>query len=68
MMKILEKLFKGDDEKYIARLRPQVKEINELEEEAKELQDEDFAKETQEFKERLVKGESLKDILPEAFA
>ena len=67
-MKILEKLFKGDSEKYIKKLAPQVKEINDVEEEAKELQDEDFIKETQEFKKRLIKGESLEDILPEAFA
>ena len=67
-MKILDKLFKGDSEKYIEKLGPQTKEINELEKEAKELKDEDFAKETKEFKERLFKGESLEDILPEAFA
>ncbi|MCH7552049.1 preprotein translocase subunit SecA [Patescibacteria group bacterium] len=67
-MKILEKLFKGDSEKYIKKLAPQVKEINDVEEKAKELQDEDFIKETQAFKKRLIKGESLEDILPEAFA
>lgn len=67
-MKILDKFFKGDSEKYIAKLGPQTKEINELEKEAKELTDEDFTKETKEFKERLAKGDSLEDILPEAFA
>ncbi|MCH8244585.1 preprotein translocase subunit SecA [Patescibacteria group bacterium] len=68
MMNIFDKLFKGDNEKYIEKLRPQMQEVNELEEEAKELKDEDFAKETKEFKERLLKGETLEDILPEAFA
>ncbi|MCH7552194.1 preprotein translocase subunit SecA, partial [Patescibacteria group bacterium] len=67
-MNIFDKLFKGDNEKYIEKLRPLVKEINELEEEAKAFTDEDFAKETKEFKERLLKGETLEDILPEAFA
>ena len=67
-MKILDKLFKGDNEKYIKRLAPLIQEINELEKEVQELADEDFAKETMEFKERLAEGESLQDILPEAFA
>ncbi|MDA1337463.1 MAG: preprotein translocase subunit SecA [bacterium] len=67
-MKIFGKLFRGDSEKYIEKLTPQVKEVNELEEDAKELGDEDFAKETQELKERLLKGETLEDVLPEAFS
>ena len=67
-MKIFEKLFGGDDDKYIGKLAPQVQEVNELENEVKELKNEDFTQETKEFKERLLKGESLDDILPEAFS
>lgn len=42
--------------------------INALEADISKLSNEDFPKKTQEFKDRLEKGESLEDILPEAFA
>ncbi len=52
----------------ISRISKTVEKINSLEAEAKRLKDSDFAKKTQEFKNRITKGESLEDILPEAFA
>src|SRR3990167_502465 len=42
--------------------------INTLEADISKLGDEGFSQKTQEFRERLSKGESLDDILPEAFA
>jgi preprotein translocase subunit SecA len=45
-----------------------VAKINELEADVSKLKDSDFPVKTQEFRDRLAKGESLDDILPEAFA
>ncbi|GAB1265030.1 preprotein translocase subunit SecA [Aurantivibrio infirmus] len=45
-----------------------VKRINELEESIKKLSDEELKQKTSEFKQRLADGESLNDLLPEAFA
>lgn len=52
----------------VDRLRKIVDEINSFDSKIKNLKDEDFAKKTAEFKKRLEKGETLEDILPEAFA
>ncbi|SHG53905.1 protein translocase subunit secA [Thermosyntropha lipolytica DSM 11003] len=57
-----------DNEKEIKKLSKTVYKINALEPEFKRLRDEDFPGKTQEFKQRIEKGESLNDILPEAFA
>ncbi|MGC9099687.1 MAG: preprotein translocase subunit SecA [Caldisericum sp.] len=45
-----------------------VKKINEIEEDISSLQNEDLAKKTYEFKERLARGETTSDLLVEAFA
>lgn len=45
-----------------------VKKINEIEEDISSLQNEDLAKKTYEFKERLTRGETTSDLLVEAFA
>ena len=54
----------------LKKLRPIVAEINRIEAEyqKKNLSDEDFPRMTAEFKKRVAEGESLDDILPEAFA
>lgn len=57
-----------DNEKEIKKISRIVDRINLLEPDFKKLKDEEFPQKTQEFKERLSKGESLDDILPEAFA
>ncbi len=67
-MKFLEKLFKSESEKMVQKLRPIVAQINALEESLKSLTDESLKAKTLEFKDRLAKGETLDDILPEAFA
>jgi len=54
--------------KEIAKLRPLVEKINSLEPGIKKLKDKDFPKKTESFKERIAKGETLDDLLPEAFA
>ena len=61
------KLF-DSNEKEINRLKPLVEEINDLEPEFQKLSDDELKAETPAFKERLSKGETLDDLLPEAFA
>jgi preprotein translocase subunit SecA len=50
------------------RLEKVVVKINSFEEKTKKLKDSDFKKKTEEFKKRLEKGETLEEILPEAYA
>lgn len=61
-------LFKSYSEKEVKRIRPIVNKINSLEEEISKLSDKELREKTNEFKERLANGETLDDILPEAFA
>ena len=61
-------LFKSYSEKEVKRVRPLVKKINELEPDMQKLSDKDLRAKTDEFKGRLKKGETLDDLLPEAFA
>lgn len=63
----LTKLF-DSNEKEIKRFEPLVNDINALDSAMKKLKDKDFAKKTEEFKERIQDGESLDSIMPEAFA
>lgn len=66
-MGIFSKIF-GSNQKEIKKLEPLLEKINSWEERMKKLSDSDLATKTQEFKDRISKGESLDDILPEAFA
>jgi preprotein translocase subunit SecA len=52
----------------VERLKKTVEKINSFESKIKKLKDSDFKKKTEEFKKRLEKGETLEDLLPEAFA
>lgn len=63
------KLLLGDpNARKLKKYDPYIKEINLLEEDIKPLSDEQLKGKTVEFKQRLAKGETLDDILPEAFA
>ena len=67
--KFLDRLFNGSNERDIKKMRQLVeREINPLEESLRNLSDSSLANKTNEFKDRLAKGESLDDLLPEAFA
>ncbi|TGK05516.1 preprotein translocase subunit SecA [Leptospira langatensis] len=68
IQKILRVLFGSKYERDLKRLTPIVLQINALEESIRALSDTDLASQTRKFKERLAKGETLDDILPEAFA
>ncbi|MCL4418800.1 preprotein translocase subunit SecA [Patescibacteria group bacterium] len=67
MLNPLAKFF-DSNEKEIDKLKPIVNQINLFEEKVKKLKDETFAKKTQELKKRILDGEPLEFILPEAFA
>ena len=62
------KIFGDPSEKELKRCRPIVEKINSLEQEMQKLSSANLQAKTQEFKLRLQKGETLDDILPEAFA
>ncbi|WP_427159684.1 preprotein translocase subunit SecA [Aliinostoc sp. HNIBRCY26] len=63
------KLLLGDpNARKLKKYQPYITEIDLLEEEIQTLSDEDLKGKTAEFKQRLAKGETLDDLLPEAFA
>src|ERR671921_1080102 len=64
----LVRLFGNSNERQIRRMRPVVARINELEPAMQALSDDQLRSKTDEFRRRLAAGESLNDILPEAFA
>ena len=67
--KFLDRLFNGSNERDIKKMRQLVeREINPLEESLRSLSDSSLANKTNEFKARLANGETLDDLLPEAFA
>ena len=65
---IFTKLFGTHNERFVHRLQPQVKRINDLEAEIEPLTDAELRAKTEEFRARLRDGETLDDLLPEAFA
>lgn len=67
MLNALKNLF-DDNAREIKRLKKIVDVINSLEPEIKALSDEALRSKTEEFKERITRGETLDDLLPEAFA
>ncbi len=67
-MSLYSRIFGDTSSKFIKDTKKIVTEINSLETDISKLANEDFPKKTQEFKDRLAKGESLDDMLPETFA
>ncbi|MBW1735568.1 MAG: preprotein translocase subunit SecA [Deltaproteobacteria bacterium] len=66
--KIVKGIFGSKNERELKRMAPIVDKINLLEPDFQALTDEELLNKTAEFKERLSKGESVDDLLPEAFA
>lgn len=62
------KIFGTKNDRELKRIRPIVEKINSLEPSMQALTDSELAHKTHEFKERLAQGQTLDDILPEAFA
>ena len=68
MVSVLGKLLGDANEKAVKKVLPTVAKINDLETEFQTLADDQLGDKTSEFKARLARGESLDDLLPEAFA
>ncbi len=67
-MSFLTKIFGSKKDKDIKALSPIVQKVNSFDSWAKSLKDEEFPLQTNKFKERIKNGETLDQILPEAFA
>lgn len=68
MKGLFEKVFGSYSDRELKRINPIVDKVEALEEEIGKLSDEELKGKTLEFKDRLKRGETLDDILPEAFA
>ncbi|HEX7889413.1 MAG TPA: preprotein translocase subunit SecA, partial [Ramlibacter sp.] len=64
----LTKIFGSRNDRLLKQYRRTVEQINGLENQLETLSDDQLRAKTQEFRERVEKGESLDDLLPEAFA
>lgn len=67
-MGLLDKVFGTYSEREVKRVMPLVEKIEALDAEYQKLSDEELKNKTPEFKKRLENGETLDDLLPEAFA
>ncbi len=68
MANILKKMFGTKNDREVKRIQSVVAKINQLEPNIKKLTDEQLTGKTSEFKDRIQNGETLNQILPEAFA
>jgi len=68
MLSFARKLFGTANDRLIRRMKPTVEKINAMEPDLQSLSDDDLKAKTDEFRDRLEKGEKLDDLLPEAFA
>ena len=67
-MSLMEKLFGDLNERELKKIYPIADSVMALEPEMEKLSDDELRGKTQEFKDRLADGETLDDLLPEAFA
>ena len=67
-MNVIQKVFGTHSERELKRIKPLVDRIESLRPQMVELTDEALRGKTKEFKDRLAKGETLDDLLPEAYA
>jgi len=67
-LSLLHKVFGTRNDRILKKLKPTIKQINDLESEMKKLSDEELAQRTEWFKKRFQEGETLDDLLVEAFA
>ncbi|HEY4495415.1 MAG TPA: preprotein translocase subunit SecA, partial [Candidatus Paceibacterota bacterium] len=67
-MSIISKIFGDANQKYLNSVRPIIDKINAFEEAFIKLSDEELKNKTEDFKKRLLAGETLDDVLIEAFA
>ena len=67
-MGALTKIFGTHSERELKRIYPLVDKVESYRDSMQKLSDEELRNKTKEYKERLEKGETLDDLLPEAFA
>ena len=67
-MKVVEKIFGTHSSRELKRIMPLVDKIEALRPTMQALSDEELRGKTEEYKKRLTEGETLDDLLPEAFA
>ena len=67
-MSLLKKIFGNYSQKELKRIDPIVKKVLSLEEKYRSMSEDELKRQTELFRQRLAKGETLDDILPEAFA
>jgi preprotein translocase subunit SecA len=68
MVSVLQKVLGDPNAKALKKLTPFVNDTNELEPDFQKMTDEELLAMTEEFRSRLAEGESLEDLVPEAFA
>nr|WP_319395386.1 preprotein translocase subunit SecA [uncultured Desulfobacter sp.] len=68
VLTLLTKLFGSSNDRILKKIQPIIDQINEFEPQMQALSDIQIGEKTTEFKDRLAKGQTLDDILPEAFA
>ncbi|MBD3238376.1 MAG: preprotein translocase subunit SecA [Candidatus Moranbacteria bacterium] len=64
----INKMFGDPNEKALKKITPIIQQINDLEKNTKKIKDSEFKIKTQELKKKLNQGQSLEQLLPEAFA
>ncbi len=67
-MSLIDKVFGTHSERELKRITPIVQKIEDLRPSMMELSDEQLREKTKEYKKRLAEGETLDDLLPEAYA
>ena len=67
-LNFFSKFVKSSNQKELDRISKIVEKVNSYEASIKEMDDDEFPKKTKELKERLIKGENIDKLLPEAFA
>jgi len=65
---VFRKIFGSRNDRFLKQIQKTVKKINQLEESVSSLADADLQAKTDEFKRRFAQGETLDDLLPEAYA
>lgn len=68
MPKVIDKILRAGEGKILRQLTAIVKQVNALEDEFREMSEDELRGMTAEFKQRLADGETLDDLMPEAFA
>ncbi|MFP4016894.1 MAG: preprotein translocase subunit SecA [Halanaerobiales bacterium] len=68
MLKFIKRIFKDPNTRELEKLQPIIDQINSLEPSIQKLSDTELKAKTEEFKKRYADGETLDDLLPEAFA